>query len=69
MACCSPANQNRAKTKTTQGNDRYASESVIVIGDDLVCGSAKEAPQLKGNERPLDAGRQSRVRRFATSSA
>ncbi len=54
MARCPPANQDTAKTKTRQGNDRRASKSVIVIGDDLVRGSAKETPGLRGNERPVD---------------
>ena len=51
MARCPPANQHTAKTRATQGDDRGAGQSVIVI-DDLVCGSAKESPQLKSNERP-----------------
>jgi len=36
MARGAPTNHHTAKTETTQGNDRRASESVIVIGDDLL---------------------------------
>ena len=53
MARCPPANQHTAKTKTTQGNDRRARKWVIVIGNDLIWGSAKQTPQLRSNERPV----------------
>ena len=36
MARCPSTNQRTAKTQTTQGNDRRASESMIPIGNDLV---------------------------------
>jgi len=35
MARCQPANQDTAKTKTTQGNDYRTGKWVIVMGNDL----------------------------------